>query len=257
MQKKIWQVFPQLTERIYKDHAEAGMFGGHHDAEHAVRVAQMAFELSEPGRTASLAGAAGLCHNADRILQHKLKLGSRRDAPKGAVRKLVDSQLREEAWFGGSASVLSLFGQVAMDWRDQVVDAVLKHDGKNDPSDPPELVALMDADRLVNAEPDLIIRSAQLYNDLPPVDPIHFWSDPAATYRDPRSVLRDIMETIVWLTPGTDFYVRLPKAREMAAERKKFFDAFGEELVARRQEAGLHPYPEELLALRTRFAGTT
>jgi len=238
--KKIWLEFPRLTARIYQDHAEAGMVGGHHDAEHAVRVAQMAVEIAENDKVALRAGAAGLCHNADRILQHTLKLGSRRDAPREKVRELLKSELTIEAFDRGEIRL--------------IVDAVLKHDGKNDPADSPELVALMDADRLVNAEPDLIIRSAQLYHDLPPIDPVHFEHDPTANYRNPKSVLRDIMETLEWLTPGTPFYVRLPKAREMAAEHRKFFDDFGAQLIACRRETGFHPYPEELLVLRTQFS---
>ena len=239
--KKIWQILPRLTQRIYEDHAEAGMVGSHHDPEHAIRVAQMALEIGGSGRVALRAGAAGLCHNADRILQHKLKLDLRQEVPKERIRQLIESELGAET---------SVFTPVEIGF---IIDAVLKHDGKNDPADSPELVVLMDADRLVNAEPDLIIRSAQLYNRLPPLDPLHFWSDPDATFRDPKSVLYDIMQTVAWLTPGTPFYVRLPKAREIAGKRKKFFDDFGEQLIACRRETGFHPYPKELIALRARF----
>lgn len=256
--RKIWEVFPRLTERIYADHAEAGMLGGHHDPDHAIRVGQMAMEIAKNKNIGILAGVAGLVHNADRILQHKLKLGSRRDAPKEDVAGLVRGQLEPEQrdlfWpllecrfiLRGDASFM---GAVEI-----VIDAVLKHDGKNNDDDSQVLVTLMDADRLVNAEPDLVIRSAQLYHDLPPIDPVHFEKDPTANYRDPKSVLRDIMETLEWLTPGTPFYVRLPKARELAATRRKFFDYFILSIKAERAATGFHPYPPELVALRDMFA---
>ncbi len=239
--QKIWHVLLELTERVWKDHAEVGMLGGHHDPDHAIRVAQMAVEVSEEPNVWLLAGTAGLVHNADRIIQHRLGLNRRR-APKENVRELVLSELS-----------VTKFNKAD---RELIVDAVLNHDGKNDPSDSPVLVALMDADRLVNAEPDLIIRAGQFFSDLPVVDPIYLEKDPDANYHDPRSVLRDVMETIVWLTPGDDnlFYVRLPKARAMAVQRKKFFDDFLKELLLRREESGFYPYPPELRELRDRFA---
>ncbi len=252
---KIWEVFPRLTERIWQDHAEAGMLGGHHDPDHAVRVGQMAMEIAEDEHVGLLACAAGLCHNAGRILQKRLGIG-RRDVPKDQIRKFVQAWLNEEYFFlVGEAPPGSAHEDMEI-WskNNRVIDAVLKHDGENSDDDDPVLVTLMDADRLVNAEPDLIIRSAQLYHDLPAIDPINFGQDPQATYRDPRSVLRDVMETIVWLTPGTDFYVRLPKAREIAAERKAFFDDFAAQLLKCRAATGFYPYPPELIALREKFA---
>ena len=269
---EIWKLLPRLTERIWQDHAEAGMLGGHHDPDHAMRVSQVAFDLWPD----VLAAAAGLCHNADRILQHEmgvarrnaligqiigLGLGEeerevlidavskhvfvgRRDVPKERVRELVMRELSVEDCFSDRGI-------------ERVVNAVLGHDGKNEEGDDIVLKALMDADRLVNGEPDLVMRSGQFLSDLPAVDPIYLDKDPSASYRDPRSVLRDVMETIVWFTPGENnpFYVRLPKARAMAAERKPFFDNLLAELVRRREESGFHPYPPELIELRDRFMG--
>ncbi len=236
----IWQMFPKLTERVWRDHTEEGMLDGHHDPEHAVRVGQMALEIAEGPAVGRLAGAAGLVHNADRILQKKLGIG-RRDAPRVAVANLVMEQLRAESGVFGPADVAA------------IVDAVLKHDGKNNNDGNPVLVALQDADRLVNSEPDLLLRAGQFYHDLPAVDPVHLDRDPAATYRDPRSVLRDVAEVIDWLTPGTPVYVRLPKARELARERRKFLRYFIGELVAIRGQTGFYPYPPELFALREKF----
>lgn len=239
--RKIWQIFPRLTERVWQDHAEAGMLGGHHDPDHALRVGQMAMDIAEDSITGFRAGAAGLLHNADRILQKQLGVG-RRDVSTGKILELVRSQMEIES------DAFSSFDRCLIE------DAVINHNGRNSNLDTEALVTLMDADRLVNAEPDLVIRSAQLYHDLPPIDPVRFEKDPTANYRDPKSVLRDIMETLEWLTPGTPFYVRLPKARVLAAERRVFFDLFLQNLVNCRMLAGFHPYPPELVALREKFA---
>lgn len=238
MERKIWNVFPQLTEQVWADHRDAGMLGGHHDPDHVMRVGQMALEFG-----GEVGGASGLVHNADRILQKRLGIG-RRDVPEGAIRDLVLSQLRAQPHeFREKEDEL-------------IVDAVLGHNRENRDDDSPVLVALMDADRLVNAK-NLVIRSAQNYFDLPPIDPVFFDKDPTANYRDPKSVLRDIMETLEWLTPGTPFYVRLPKAREMAVERREFFEDYVERIIRRRAAMGFHPYPPELIALREKFAPTT
>lgn len=236
----IWQMYPWLVETVWATHAEMGMLGGGHDPDHAIRVAQMAMNIAGDGLIGQLAAAAGLCHNADRILQKKLGIG-RRDVKKDHIRTLVDEWLSAEEDF--------LVDEVWV-----IQEAVLSHDGKNRDGDSPVLIALMDADRLVNAEPDLIMRSGAHYSDLPAVDLVHLEADPDATYRDPRSILRDVMETIVWLTPGTEFYVRLPKAREIAARRKALFDNFLAELKKCLEETGFYPYPPELLMLREKYA---
>ncbi|MDP2704196.1 MAG: hypothetical protein Q8P01_03150 [bacterium] len=238
----VWQLYQKLTEVIWATHAEAGMLGGGHDPDHAIRVAQMALNIAPDENTARLAAAAGLCHNADRVLQKKMGIG-RREVPENKVRGLVCGWLEREPT--GTFSVLEFV---------TIVDAVVKHDGRNNESDHPILVTLMDADRLVNAEPDLIMRSGAHYSDLPAVDLVHLEADPDANYRDPKSILRDVMETIVWLTPGTDFYVRLPKAQEIAARRKAFFDNFLASLKECLKETGFYPYPSELLALREKYA---
>lgn len=239
---RVWEIFPQLTETVWATHAAAGMLGGGHDPDHAIRVAEMALTISDSeDRTARLAAAAGLCHNADRILQRTLGV-DRRDVPEHQVRTMV----REWLWYERNLFSPSDLIKIAA--------AVLGHDGKNQDSDHPILVALMDADRLVNAEPDLVMRSGAHYSDLPAVDLVHLEADPKANYRDPRSVLRDIMETIEWLTPGTDFYVRLPKAREIAVRRKAFFDAYLASIKECLEETGFYPYPSGLLKIREKYA---
>ncbi|MBI2523850.1 hypothetical protein HYW11_01365 [Candidatus Peregrinibacteria bacterium] len=90
----------------------------------------------------------------------------------------------------------------------QVVDAVLRHDAKNSPGDSRVLVALMDADRVVNLDVDLFPRSGQYYHDLPVVDYRHFLSDPEATYQNPESVLRDIAYSLDWADPKSPVCVR-------------------------------------------------
>lgn len=245
---KVWEIFPNLTKRIYKDHAEAGMLDGPHDPDHAVRVAQMAFELLENGGLESLAAAvAGLCHNADRILQTKMKIG-RRDVQEQIIRDFIKAELDIEVH-------MDMFEPIPY-WIKIIVNAVIGHEGKNQPDDNIVLVALMDADRLVNAEPDIIMRSGQFFSELPTLDRVYLWKNPNATYRNPGSVLRDVMECLPWLTPGDDnpLYVRLPKARKIAKKRKEFLDKFASTLMKCRKETGFYPYPSKLSELQAEFS---
>ena len=93
--KRIWNRLPALTAIVRASHKEVGLVGAH-DFVHAARVGEIAWQIAastwEPEGLALLAGAAGLCHNADRILQKKLGIG-RNKAPKNEVAELVRNQL--------------------------------------------------------------------------------------------------------------------------------------------------------------------
>ncbi|MEK7629878.1 MAG: HD domain-containing protein [Patescibacteria group bacterium] len=226
--KKIWEIFPNLAAVVRKTHLDEKITGGGHDFEHAARVAQYAYIVSEGEVFRNLAGAAGLCHNADRVLQTRLKVG-RRDVSADKIRDLVLEWLSSESAFIDSD-------------KETIIDAVLKHGGKNDDSDSPILVALMDADRLVNIELDLVIRSGQFQPDLPAVDFVFFLSDPTADYKNPKSVLRDIFHSLEWETDSR-FQIRLPRAVEMAKSRFAALRTFIQTIELQLKDSGLMPYP--------------
>ncbi len=243
--KKIWEIFPKLAEAVRNTHLELGMTGSGHDFEHAARVGQYAYfvavnENYEMAMSYSdLAGAAGLCHNADRLLQKKLGLDRRADVPEGEIKNLVRQWLEKEPPFQYAGFAKDGW-EIA--WKDNVTNAVLKHGGKNDESDSPVLKALMDADRLVNIELDLVIRCGQFQPDLPAVDFAHLLSDPTATYKDPKSVLRDIASSLEWETDPR-FALRTPKAIEMGKARFAALHFFMDTLLGQINESGLVPYP--------------
>lgn len=222
--KKIWEVFPWLAAAVRADHFKEGMIGSGHDFEHAARVAQYAY-LVAPEDCKLHAGAAGLCHNADRILQRRLGLGHR-DVSEDKIRELVRYWLEAEGIIP----------------QEVIFNAVLNHGGKNDDSDSPVLVALMDADRIVNIEFDIVIRCAQHYSDLPPVDFRYLLEDPTADYRNPKSVFRDIYHSLEWDTDPR-FALRTPKAIEMGKSRFAALRFYIETLKKQIEESGLVPYP--------------
>jgi len=232
MVKRIWEKFPSLAAAVRADHEAVGLHG-HHDWVHAFRVGEVARQvaLEEWGdeHLSHLAGIAGLCHNADRVLAH----GHRVHLPSIAVScEGVDDLV--EYWVG---DVLNL--EVVR----LIVDAVLRHGAKNSPEDSKVCIALMDADRVVNLDADLFPRSGQYYHDLPVVDYKYFLDDQEATYRSPKSVLRDIAYSLDWADPSSPVCVRTRLGKKMAGERVKIFRTFFDALKLQLAEEGMHPYP--------------
>ena len=229
--KRIWDVFPKTAARVWESHEDVDLHG-HHDWVHALRVGEIARQvaLEEWGdeRISHLAGLAGLCHNADRVLAHGGRLSSRTAVSCGEVDYLV------EYWVGEAIRLNDVR---------QIVNAVLRHSAKNSPNDSKVLIALMDGDRVVNLDTDLFPRSGQYYHDLPVVDYRYFLEDPEATYRSPKSVLRDIAYSMDWADPTSAVSVRTQLGRKMAGDRVKVFQTFFDALKAQLAEEGIHPYP--------------
>ena len=225
---KIVGIFPDLWKNIFLRHIQSGIIGNGHDVFHAARVAQCAFEIAETLDVARLAGVAGLCHNADRIIQYDLKVG-RGAVSEELIRNLVDDWL----------TFTDLTGQE----RALVLDAVLGHDLPNDAQDNSVLVALKDADRLVNLEPDAIMRTAQFYADFPAVDPIHWLADPSATHREPKSIIRCLRSNAEWGNfSNTKFGIRLPRAQQRATELTDYLLNYIEKTHECWIKAGLLPF---------------
>lgn len=228
---RIWERYPEVFEAVRGDHEAVQLYGGH-DINHALRVAerakQIAFDEWGSERLAEVAGLAGLCHNADRVLQKKLNIG-RREVGREAVYELVMLWLQHS----DATSVEKA----------EIVIAILSHDGKNGENDSFVHIALMDADRIISLEADLMARSGQHYHDLPTVDYRYFLDDPEATYRNPRSVLRDIAYSLDWVKEGDPVCVRTRLGKKLGKERQDFFLTFFETLKKQLEEVGLMPYP--------------
>ncbi len=114
----IYEDFPGIAAAVQKTHEQVGLHS-HHDWIHAIRVGNVAMQvaLDEWGdqRLAHLAGIAGLCHNADRIIQKSMSVG-RGNVPKERVIALISNWVREDL----NAEEIAT-----------VIKAVLGHDGLN------------------------------------------------------------------------------------------------------------------------------
>lgn len=219
---KIWELFPDLVATIKKSHEDAGLAGGHHDIYHACRVGNISYRIAHDEwgdqDLARFAGIAGLCHNADRIVEER------------------PGDLREKAvlvrtWLGPLG-----LPQAA---KDLIMSAVMGHTGRNQSSDHPALIALMDADRVVNLDNDLWPRSGQLYHDLLVVDMVHFIADPEATYRNPKTVLRDITYSLEWLDPTSPFCMRTRLGKLLGGQRGVVFKMLIDTLKFQLEDEGV------------------
>ena len=239
--KRIWEELPNLFAAVRKSHEEIGLMG-HHDFVHAARVGEIAWQIAADEQygkiPALLSGAAGLCHNANHVVQKKLGVG-RREVPKEEVEKLIHSWLLADYEFRPSPPE----GEVAESRRNLVANVVLAHDRHNSKYDNPVLIALMDADRVVNLDCDLFPRSGQFYHDLPVVDYKNFLDDPEATYRSPKTVLKDISYSLEWADSGTPVCVRTRLGKKLANERATTFRIFFRILNSQFEQEGISPYP--------------
>ncbi|MBI2055293.1 MAG: HD domain-containing protein [Candidatus Sungbacteria bacterium] len=224
----IWEMYPHLARVVRDDHLKGGMESTGHNFDHSLRAGQYALLIAPDRETGRLAGAAGLCHSADRILQKQLEVG-RKDVSPAAAERVVRRWLGAYPFTPGDLEV--------------ILDAILKHSGKNQPDDSPVLVTLKDADRLTCLDAENVMTAAQFFSDLPPLDPVLLLDDPGATFREPRSVLRNFVHILEWGEEQGPSSFRLPKARELARRRLRFIRSYIDAVIDQRREIGLVPYP--------------
>ena len=249
--RRIWEIFPELAKAVRKAHEEVGLYG-HHDWPHAFRVGDVARQIgnNEYGRISfigAFAGAAGLCHNVDRILQKKLNVG-RHEAPQEEVVKLLKNWLLKTDFCHPSRP-----GKDDLYFTEEVptiINAILEHDGKDSPNDDQILICLKDADRVVNCRPELVMRSAQYSHERPTGDQMNFDEDPTANYRNPKTVLKDIMmSSKEWGEENSPFCVRTRLAKKLIWDEKigiPFFQRYLELLKKSLEMEGLYPWPADL-----------
>ena len=228
----LWEKHLPLVLEVREDHRKQGAVGGGHNFLHAIMVAQYCPLIAPDRRVGELAWIAAICHNTDRIF---LNLEAEEIARK--VSKYLNSETdltkREEAL---------------------IIEAVVSHDKPNDDNDSPVTIVLKDADRLANLGPNLIIRSGQYYSDLAAFDPrFVLESDPQATYRNPKTVLHDVLCALEWIEEGGKFGIRLKAAREIAEPYARFLRDFRDLMHHQLEETGLIPYmfPEDFGVLTT------
>ena len=232
---RIWEIFPEVAERIRKTHEEVGLFG-HHDFAHAFRVGELAYQfaLSEwrDRLVAQSAGLAGMSHNADHIFWHMLGREKYKQDPD--IDKKVGGLV--SSWLDGLGLKNN---QVEL-----VIRAVLNHQKPNEDGDNNVTIALKDADRVANMDADVIIRAGQSRPNIPAVDLKYFLDNPEATFKEPGSVLKDIHFLLEWADPKmTKFCVRTKLAMEMASKRANFLKDYIDLTKSQLINAGFYPYP--------------
>lgn len=173
--KPLWEVFPELTNKVRQDHIEKRATGKGHNFLHALMTGQYAEMIAEEKDIAILSWIAGVIHNTDRIYSEQ------------KVMQVLQSYLN-----------LPSLNLIECEKQD-ILEAILNHSKLNDPNDNPVTVTLKDADRLANIGPNIFIRSAQLYHQLFDYDPRYIAEpDPTATYRNPKTCLHDIRSSLEW-----------------------------------------------------------
>lgn len=218
MRKNLLTIFPALAQAACVDYISQGVHGGAHDFYHALTVAQYAALIAPTERMARFGWCAGLLH------EHPHRLYSEEQ---GA--HLVRERLAKHSALPSRA-------------QSDILQAVLAHSGKDTPQESPLLVVLKDADQLANLGAWHWLRAAQFRPNIPAVDPRYVArQDPLATFKNPRSVLRDIESTLEWET-----WLRLPKAKELAAPLFEEIRWLKRRLEERLVILGLVPFPAGL-----------
>jgi len=199
--------------------------------------------IAEDEYIGKLAGAAGLCHNADRLLQKQLAAGATTSedhiAAKAVPREMTIALVMK--WLNAS-------GEFSGDEPARIIKAILQHSGPNLDDGDDVLVALQDADRITCSMADAVMGATQFWHQLPTIDSKWLDSDPTAhSYKNPKSVLKNLECRYDWVDPTSKVCVRLPKAKAFMARRVDFMRFYIAEIKAQRAEIGLWPdYPFEV-----------
>ncbi len=218
MKRNLLTVFSSFAQAVCVDYISQKMHGGAHDFYHALTAAQYAALIAPNARLARVGWCAGLLHeHPHRLFQEEQGV------------HLVRERLARH-------SALSLRAQL------DVLQAILAHSGKDTSQDSSLLVVLKDADRLANLGAWHWLRAAQFRPKIPAVDPRYVErQDPLATFKNPRSVFRDIESTLEWET-----WLRLPKAKELAVPLFEEIRWLKRRLEEQLTILGLVPFPAGL-----------
>ncbi|MDO8582371.1 MAG: HD domain-containing protein [bacterium] len=241
---KVWEICPKLVQLVLESHHALMLHAAGHPFDHTLQVGQVAGLIAEDADTLRLAGAAGLCHNADRLLQRHADAEKVFDAESHVGAKTVaekDSAALATKWLEGS-------GEFTPDEIERIVSAVLQHNRPNAEDDDDVLIALQDADRIVCSMADTVMHTAQFWSRLPAIDPQWLTHDPDAhSYKNPKSVLKNLTCRYDWIDPASKFCVRLPKAKVLMERHIAFIRSYCEEIEKQRTAIGLWPYTPPFL----------
>lgn len=188
-----------LYRSVMKMHAEAASQHDGHSPEHDASVAMMGVRLVEsatdeeingfdPMKLIGMVYVAGLLHSTDR------KVGNEEHTEQALWAHLADSDFCE------SDKII-------------IVEAVLRHfefKMMRVETRHPVQKFLMDADKLINLQTLVVVRSGQFHPGIPAIEPEFIgmkpegtrYYNPATTYKAPRSCLDDLLSCAEWAEPG-------------------------------------------------------
>lgn len=235
MTTRFWERYPDVARRVRERHVASGLETTGHDFRHAAAVADTAYRIAldewDSETTARLAGLAGLMHNADRVLETE---GA--SAPRG-TEVARDAQVAlMHSWLAGPVGDLEELHEL--------IDAVLKHSGKNDPADSRVLIALRDADRVVNLRLDDIMRGVRCLLDVPDINHDHYLGSPTATWLKPESVIQSLLHDTWWAEEwNTNYNMRTRLGWKIGKARARLLKEFIATLENQLKEDGLLPNP--------------
>lgn len=215
-EKPLWDIFPDLTRLVLKDHQRKKIEPGH-DFFHALMVAQYGLIIAPEEKIGILAWVAGLCHNTDRVF----------------AQDFVERRVRYYLNVGGVDKNL-----ISISEKDLILEAVMHHSELNSSSDNPVTIVLKDADRLSNAGAICVVRSAQFHYDKPSFNPKPTMG---AKFRDEKTVLDSMRITLEW-----EKMLRCPKAIELG---RKYFQELRQlirSLEDQIRETGINDFPIQL-----------
>jgi HD superfamily phosphodiesterase len=192
--RELRERFRPLYDAVKDLHQKSPLAHRGHGFDHDVTVAALAVRIAPDQRTAEKAFAAALLHSIDRMMA-KASKGEIDTCMRVCLARLPD-------------------GTFNMDEIDEIVEAALRHGELNQDDQSLTQQVLMDADRLANMMPSVIIRSGQFRPDIPPFEfkYLNNKANPASTYHDPISVLDDLRITLRDYMPQ----FRIDKAKKLA-----------------------------------------
>jgi|SRR5271154_910358 len=162
-----------------------------HGFDHDVTVAQYVLNIAPDAHAGGMAWCAALLHSIDHLV----------GADNVEVKTCELAALIPHEIFTNAE-------------RGEIVEAAVRHAEKNRHDQKLCQQVLMDADRLANLQPVLLMRSGQYRPYIPVLDLAYLDEkpDPTSTYSEPRTVMDDVRLCIVEYRPQ----FRLPKAVELA-----------------------------------------
>jgi hypothetical protein len=175
-----------------------------HGFDHDITVAQLADHIAPTEHIGEKAWCAGMIHSVDRILGNS------------------DTQYIEKV-------TRKLLGHLPVGYFkehdiEDICKAAVNHGELNTKDQSLVQRVLMDADRLANLMPAVVIRAGQFRPTVPPFEFNYLDGErnPASTYHQPKSVVDNLRALISEYTPQ----LRLPKAKLLARNYANVLETF-------------------------------